>query len=139
MVEQQGNENTGVPRLPSPDFVYDKFFTSIDKFSLLAEKGPSHTLLTIGTSILAISLLTKVKIGDLSILYLDQAEFIAFSLIGLVSMLAGAGVRVYQFRVQVELERERNKFGVDLLKSTQESAKTLLPTEETKKREEVKL
>ena len=139
MTEQQGNDSTGLPRLPSPDFVYDKFFTSIDKFSVLAEKGPSHTLLTIGVSILAICLLTKVKIGKLSILYLDQAEFIAFALIGLVSMLAGAGVRVYQFRVQVELEKERNKFGVDLLKGTQESAKTLLPTQETKKKGEVVL
>lgn len=139
MDEKQRGEQSAVPSVVSPDFIYDKFFTSIDKFSTLAEKGPSHTLLTIGMAILAICLLTKVKIRDMSILYLDQAEFITFALIGLASMLAGAGVRVYQFRVQVELERERNTLGFDLLSGTQELAKSLVTPQESKKDDNVQL
>jgi hypothetical protein len=127
--ELEKNENTNVP---SATAIYDKFFSNLETLSGIAEKGASHSLLTIGMAVIAIALLTKIKVGNYSVLYLDTPEFIVFISIGFLLMLSAAIIRLYTFKVQMEMEKERNRLGADLLKGSQESAQEL-----TKKNEDI--
>ncbi len=119
------NENTNVPNVAT---IYDKFFSSLEILSGIAEKGASHSLLTIGMAIIAIALLTKIKVGNNSFLYLDTPEFIAFISIGFLLMLSAAIIRLYTFIVQMGMEKERNRLGTDLLRGSQKSAQELTTT-----------
>jgi len=120
--ELEKNEKTNVP---SATAIYDKFFSNLETLSGIAEKGASHSLLTIGMAVIAIALLTKMKIGDYSFCYLETLEFIVFISVGFLLMLSAAIIRLYIFKVQIEMEKERNKLGADLLKGSQESAQEL--------------
>ena len=115
------NDNSN-GKTPSATVVYDKFFSNLETLSGIAEKGASHSLLTIGMSVIAVALLTKFKIGGLSVLFLEQAEFIAFVIVGFLLMLTASIMRIYIFKSQMELERRRNKLGADLLRGSQETA-----------------
>lgn len=118
-------ENLKKPNVPSATAIYDKFFSNLETLSGIAEKGASHSLLTIGMGVIAIALLTKIKVGNYSFLYLDTPEFIVFISIGFLLMLSAAIIRLYTFKVQMEMEKERNRLGANLLKGTQESAQKL--------------
>ena len=114
----------------STTVVYDKFFSNIETLSKIAEKGASHSLLTIGMSVIGISLLTKIKVVGASFLFLEQAEFIAFIIIGFLLMLTSGLMNLYVFNIQMDLEKERNKVGAELLRKNQETAEALVkPTD----------
>lgn len=111
--------------IPTATDVYDKFFSNLETLSGIAERGASHSLLTIGMAVIAIALLTKIKIAEYSLLYLDTAEFIVFVIIGFLLMFSAALMRLYTFKVQMEMEKERNRLGAEILKGNQETAQGL--------------
>ena len=99
-------------------FIQDKFFSNLETLSTIAEKGGAHSLLLMGMGVITTALFTKSKI----FFYLEPIEFIAFIIIGFLLILSGALIKFFVYKIQMDMERDRNKLGTDLLKSSQDVA-----------------
>jgi len=91
----------------------------------LVERGSSTTLLVLGSSILIFVLFSKLQPFRALFDELSSAEFIWSLLVALILLLAGSGIRVYQFRVEQEFGRLVRESGLALVSEGMEAGVSL--------------
>lgn len=89
--------------------------TSIREVAAVAERGSSNLLLALGAVTLIAALFMKLKIVGVEISSLQPSEVIVITLIAMILLLTGAGIRVFQYKMEQDIAREIRQVGTDLL------------------------
>lgn len=83
-------------------FIRAEVIKTMEGITNLVERGSSTTLLVLGSFIFIFVLFSKLQPFRALFDDLSSAEFIWLLLVALTLLLAGSGIRVYQFRVEQE-------------------------------------
>ncbi len=96
-------------------FIRREMTKAMEEVSSIAERGSSILLLALGASILIFAFLFKLQLFGVQVSTLSSAEFISALLVSMVLLLAGSGIRVYQFRTEQEVGKFFRESGIALV------------------------
>jgi Arc/MetJ-type ribon-helix-helix transcriptional regulator len=84
----------------------ENFFKNVDQVYGLSHRGISYLVLSIGSAMWLLAFASRLK---LPLVTLASSEFIVVLIMGLILLLAGVGIRVYEFMVMRGLGRDITK------------------------------
>jgi hypothetical protein len=102
------------------------FQSSIDRFSDAAVRnGPSGFLMGLGTTLILLPVAARIDVAGEAIVSMTSGDFIALVVSGLLLVLAGAALRFYWLKAQLELAKQSRELGEDLFKQVATAATDL--------------
>lgn len=105
--------------------IREEMIKTMEGIANLMERGSSATLLVLGSFIAIFVLFSKLQ--PFSLFYdLSSADFIWALLVALILLLAGCGIRVYQFRVEQEFGRLVRDSGIALVSKGMDAGASLV-------------
>jgi hypothetical protein len=88
------------------------------ELSRIAEKGPTVFLLSFGSALLCLAMLMKLRPMGLQIGDLKPIEFVTVFVAGMLLLALGAYLRLFQYKTQMEIDREVRQSANELLRET---------------------
>jgi hypothetical protein len=96
----------------------DQVMGTMRQLHEMAERRVSTFLLALGGLMMVLSLFWRLRPFGVKLTDLQPAEFITMCIAGVLLLVAGAGLRLYQSRVQREVNREIRSVGAQMLEKT---------------------
>jgi len=118
-------------------FIRQEMTETMKEISKVADRGSSILLLTLGASILIFDFLFKLRPFGVQVSELSSAEFISAMLVAMVLLLAGSGIKVYQFRTEQEVGRMVRESGIALVSKGMDAGTALAKGPNVKKKEAI--
>jgi len=87
----------------------------MERVSKIAEKGPSNLLLAVGTAVTVVAMFWKLRPFGIQMTDLAPSEFIVAILMATVLLLAGSGLRLYQYHSENETNHQLQEVGTQML------------------------
>lgn len=84
----------------------------------IAKSGPTVVMLTYGWVMILAAILLKI----LPAVKLGTAEFVALVVAGALLFVCAGALRIYQFKIEAEINREIRRHGYELLEAQQTAA-----------------
>ncbi len=107
----------------------DQMVGSIERISLIAEKGPVTLLTALGAALIVLSMVLKIQVLGRSIGGLTTIDFIAVITAGTIFLLAGSAIRLFQYKSSLEMLRAQQEIRASLWKRTNETTEKLVTRE----------
>lgn len=98
----------------------------------ISEQGTSNLLLGLGSAVLLISLFWKLQPFGLQLSSLQPAEFITVVLVALVLVIAGAYLRLWQFKREEGAASTIRKAGLEIVTRTLDAGLSIAKESEAK-------
>ncbi len=99
-------------------FIRKEMTQTMEEVARIADRGASILLLSLGATMLIFAFLFKLRPFGVQVAELSSSEFISALLVAMILLLAGAGIRVYQFLKKEEAGKLVRESGVSLLSKT---------------------
>ena len=100
----------------------DIFIHTTSEFAIIAAKGPSTYLPSLGGGVLLVAIAMKL----IPVVSLHPSEFIALIIGAIILIGLGSYFRFYQYKTQQLVNEELRKFGIELLGKTEAKAEELV-------------
>jgi sulfite exporter TauE/SafE len=104
----------------------DQVIGTMRQLHQMAEGRVSTYLLALGGLLMVLSLFWRLKLFGVQFTDLQPVEFITMCIAGILLLVAGAGLRVHQSRVEREVNREIRSVGAQMLEKTQDAQLEML-------------
>ena len=109
--------------LQSVSLLRQEMTATMEAVSRIADRGSSHVLLGLGTSLMF--LVFMFKFSALWHGSLTAAEFITTMIVSMILLLAGSGMRLYQFSKEHEAGKRIRESGVELISKAMDTGTAL--------------
>jgi hypothetical protein len=113
--EYKTTENPISKPLQSVSLLRQEVTATMEAVSKIADRGSSHVLLGLGTALVLLPFMFKTIPQFYGHGGLTAAEFITSIIVSMILLLAGSGMRLYQFSKEHDAGKRVRESGVELI------------------------